>query len=133
MLQDILYMTVLLSPKTPRQPAIHPSIHYCTRLDHDGDRILLPALAHHADLDGFPDGFDNLAVAPSTRAWLRRNPLVDLGAHDAATPGLDGTGQRVATPANVDAGTVLEQFLWLLPLVTLELPGLAGGEHGHHA
>lgn len=60
-------------------------------------------------------------------------PFLDLGGGDATAPAADGAGDMLAAPANVDAQDVAEEVRGVLPLVALELPGLAGGEDGDEA
>ncbi len=94
-----------------------------------------PSLISHVPLDHLPDALDDLAVPPaaSVDAVGGVLPAVDADVRDAVAPGDDTLGGPLAAPADVYAGDVAEELVRVTPLVTLELPALAGGEDGDDA
>lgn len=60
-------------------------------------------------------------------------PPLDSKALHTPTPSLHLRGDILAAPADIDTGSVLEQFRRRGPFVRFELPGLTGCEDGNEA
>lgn len=58
---------------------------------------------------------------------------VDANVQHTSTPALDCVGEKFVTPADVDTQSMVEELSRLTPLVSLELPSLAGCEDGDDA
>ena len=91
-----------------------------------------PSPSPHTLLDGSPNAFDDLSIAPSALLTLAGIPLLNLHTLDHTAPSLDRIRHLFASPANIDAEGVGKQLRGIGPLVTLKLPGLARGEDGNN-
>ena len=96
-------------------------------------RFSVEATGSHGSLDSTPDLFDSLTISPSLLGILAITVCVDANIQYTSTPSLDAIGKKLAAPANVDTQGMVEELGRLTPLVTLELPGLAGREDGDNA